>query len=61
MLSFYEQLMRKQTEGLGERQLLNKLYNGHSSWTMTLARKRSGSGEKKEELSRNSLAISGFE
>ena len=50
MLSFYEQLMRKQTEGLGERQLLNKLYDGHSSWTMTSAGKRSGSGEKREEF-----------
>ena len=50
MLSFYEQLMRKQTEGLGERQLLNKLYDGHSSWTLTSAGKRSGNWEKREEF-----------
>ena len=50
--------MQKQT--LGERQLLNKLYECHSSWTMTSAGKRNASGEKREELSHNSLAISGF-
>lgn len=62
MQTFYDQLMKKQADGYGERTLLNNLYDGSSQWIMTSAGRKTGEEQKerREELNENSFSIGGF-
>lgn len=61
MQHFYDTLMKKQSDGYGERYLLNTLYDGSSNWNMlSSGRKTDQSKEKREELVESSFSIGGF-
>ena len=61
MQTYYYNIMRKQNEGYGERQLMNKLYDGASCWIVTSADRLKNEGEEnRHNLLENSLSIPGF-
>lgn len=70
MSSFYELILKKQQEGLGERQVFSELYDGIAEWALTTAATNSGAStskatdiekkEKREVLMENALALGGF-
>ena len=59
--SFYEQLVKRQGDGAGERQLFNKLHDGSAPWLKSsAARSKSDETERRECINSNCLAICGF-
>ena len=61
MQTYYYNIMQKQNEGYGERQLMNKLYDGASRWIMTSADCLKNEGkENRQNLLENALSILGF-
>ena len=60
MQTYYD-VMQKQSEVHGERQLMNKLYDGACCWTMTNAgRQRNEGKENRKCVSENAFSILGF-